>query len=147
MKRRVFLAGAAALAAAVSWRFVRARDADAVTAVIYKRLGYLPLDPLGVRQFARDFVGRHLVSGNKLRAVAALGPVFRHLSLSEDIPLLEHVGFAEDRIATTYLLSTDFFSGSQDGARPVRYQGYYDAMRGCANPFRRTVPAADNTTA
>lgn len=149
MKRRGFLLGSAAVAALAGWRFGRARDEDGVAGVIYKRLGYLPLDEAGVRQFASDFTSRHLVSSAKLRTVAALGSLFRRVSLPDDMPLAGSVGFAEERITTLYLLSTDFFTAQDDGKssganRPVRYLYYYDAMRGCANPFRTTVTDTDS---
>ena len=139
MKRRIFLAALIGTAGALAWRFRRGNNENAIVAIVYKRLGYLRLDDDGVHRFADDFAARHILNDRGLRTIGALWPVYRYIPCNWHNPLNDRVNFAEDRIVSKYLISTDFFTNGADATRPVNYLGFYDAMLGCGNPFRRSV--------
>jgi hypothetical protein len=140
MKRRaLFGLAAAGMAALVGYRVWRSRDEDAVVDVLKKRLGYLRVDEAGMRRFAADFAAHRAVPTRRLRAVAALWPAYRFVPLRVGIPGSRHADLVEEHIASTFLMSTDFFSNGADTGAPVVYGRYYDAMNACSNPFRRTV--------
>ena len=119
---------------------VRSSAEAGVTAVIFKRLGYLNLDHRGVRQFARDCAARGLISTGKLRAVSAAGMLYRELPQPWEDFLSGDIAHGEERIVTTFLLSSDLFQnigGSAETNRsPVRYVGFFDPLRR-GNPFAR----------
>lgn len=139
MKRRQVLIALASVAVIFELA-ARSSDEAGVAAVIFKRLGYLQLDPRGVRQFARDYTARHLMSPGKLRAVSAAAAVYREMPQSWENFLTSDIAHGEERIVTTFLLSSSLFrSGGAPGAAPggtVRYLGFFDPLRG-GNPFAR----------
>lgn len=139
MKRRHVLMGLAGLAVAAELT-VHSSDEAGVAAVIFKRLSYLDLDPRGVRQFARDYAARRLMSPVKLRAVSAAGALYSRLPQAWEDFLSRDIAHGEERIVTTFLLSSDLFRGSKSAAerekRVVRYLGFFDPLRG-GNPFAR----------
>jgi hypothetical protein len=110
-------------------------EPDAIEAVIFKRLSYLKLRHRDVRQFARDYAARSLMSARKLRALSASGWAYRHAPQSWLGFLVPSIPFGEERIVTAFLLSTDFFP-TCDENRTVRYLGFFDAQLR-ANPFAR----------
>jgi hypothetical protein len=118
-----------------------------VAVIVFKRLDYLKLDEQGVRQFARDYAARHLISEGKLRMVAAAGLLYTHLPISGASFLTSGIHHGEDRIVTKYLLSTDFFQSGADESQTVQYLGFYDPLHGCGNPFARPVIRADGLSA
>ena len=123
MKRRQFLWAFAGLVVGAGFTagssVTNSSEAQGVVAIIFKRLGYLKLDRQGVLQFARDYTKQHLMSAGKLRALSAVRKLYLWVpqawfnSLMPDIPL------REERIVTTFLLSSDFFP-SADEQRTVR---------------------------
>lgn len=140
MKRRIFLAAMAGAAGTLGWRYHRSKDADGIADIVYKRLGYLQLDDAGVRQFSRDFAARRVLSSRRLRSVATLWPLYRRIAFTWNGRWADRINYAEERIVSFYLISTDFFTNGSDQSRTVHYLGFYDAMlHACANPFRRAV--------
>jgi hypothetical protein len=151
IKRRSLLAaaGAAVGAAAVTasgllgLAYARSTQEETIAAIVYKRLAYLKLDAAGVQQFARDFAARRLLSGARLRLVGMLWPLYRRLPLDQSgarlgAILYDRVDHAEERIVSTYLISSDFFLHGADQSRVVCYRGCYDALtHACGNPFCR----------
>jgi hypothetical protein len=113
----------------------RLPEESGVTAILRKRLNYLELDPAGVREFARDYVARQLMSPGKLRVLAAVGPLYTRLSRGWSELLTADIEHGEERIVTTYLLSSDFFAGVDHADRTVRYLGFFDPLGGGGNPF------------
>jgi hypothetical protein len=133
MKRRqalLVLAGTALIAGLAA----RIPEESGVAAILFKRLKYLELDPDGVREFARDYISRRLMSAGKLRVVAAAGPLYARLSPAWGDLLSPDIEHGEDRIVTTFLLSSDFFAEGADAGRKVTYVGFFDPLRG-GNPF------------
>jgi hypothetical protein len=139
MKRRTFLvSGAAAVSALAAWQFFGANTADVIQMIVRKRLDYLALDPEGVQRFAQDMAALHVNSIPRIKALSLLRPAYAQFSLSSGhnrfAYLLRH---GEDRIVSTYLISTDFFVNGTDESRVVKYLGLPDPMRACGNPFAR----------
>jgi hypothetical protein len=138
MKRRIFFAGAAAgVAALAGFRVWRSSDYEAIVEIIEKRLAYLNKDPEGVRAFARDLSNLHQISSAKMRIVSVLGPVYSSLPLDAENRLTNGIHHGEERVTSSYLLSSDFFLNGADETRLVRYLGMYDPLRACGNPFAR----------
>jgi hypothetical protein len=133
MKRRQVLVGIAGVAV-VGALATRASEESGIAAMIMKRLSYLKLDPSGVRQFARDFASRHVMSEGKLRVVSAAGPLYGWLPQRWAERLTPDVTYGEERVITLFLLSSDFFGTGADASRTVRYLGFFDPLRG-GNPF------------
>jgi hypothetical protein len=113
-----------------------------------RRLAFLRLDEQGLHAFARDQVRALLAKRPTwvrwkyhflhLRSPGAFSPYDR----SND--RRSRIERAVDNLASTYLLSSDFFLNSADESRLVRYLRFYDPLRPCGNPFARPVivPAA-----
>ena len=141
MKRRAFLAGAAIAAVGlVAWRFHRSSHERAVAAILQKRLEYLRLDEAGVQRFAHDFAQRNILNGRALSTADALWPIYRNLPVTWHYSWTTRVNYAEERIVSNYLMSSDFFVNGEDYTKPVMYLGFYDAMtHACANPFKQLV--------
>lgn len=141
MKRRTFLAAATLGAVgAVAWRVHRSSHERAIAAILHKRLDYLRLDEAGVQRFAHDFASRDILKPRNLKTVDALWPIYRHLPVSWHYAWTTRINYAEERIVSNYLISTDFFVNGEDYTKPVMYLGYYDAMtHACGNPFKQLV--------
>ncbi len=112
---------------------------------VRRRLDFLHLDEAGLRSFAHDQVAWLLAKRptwvrwkyHFLHLFSA--KVFSPYDSSNDKrPRLARV---VDNLASTYLLSSDFFVSGADPARLVRYREFYDPLRPCGNPFAR--PALD----
>ncbi len=146
MQRRGFLVGLSALcslgAVTFSWRYWHVTDQAAIIGIINRRLGYLRLDAAGVQRFAQDVVATRAISDQKLRALAAAGPLVARLPLPRDSSLTRDIDYGEDRLVTDYLLSTDFFMMGADPTRIVRYLRHYDPLQACGNPFSRLPSGA-----
>ena len=139
MNRRLFLAFALAAGGASGWAYWRSPPERAIVAILYKRLRYLKLDHGGVQRFAGDFAARHVLSSTRLRIAGSLWPLYRRLPMNAS-RWVSHVNHAEERIVSTYLISSDFFSSGSDQTKTVRYLGCYDALtHACGNPFCRAV--------
>jgi hypothetical protein len=139
MKRRTFLLSAPiGIAGFCTWNLVRNSDVDVLAGVVRRRLDYLQLEPEGVLQFAKDISELAVISKNKLRTLAAINPIYNSLPLSSadtrPSMLLRH---GEDRVVSTYLISSDFFVNGMNEKQLVRYLGMLNPLRACSNPFAR----------
>jgi len=140
MKRRYFLISAlAGVCGLIGWDLERSTDASAVVKVLYKKLSYLKLDADGVQRFARDLAATKSISSARLRSIDAAGPLYTGLALSGHGKLEEGIRHGEERVVTSYLLSSDFFTNGADENRVVRYLHFYDPLIACGNPFARPV--------
>ncbi len=138
MRRRGFLGlGLAAAAADGGGRRWGCSDVDGIIAILDKRLDYLHKDPAGVRAFAHDLAALGSIDPKRLHVVAALKPLYTRLALSEDNRLTHALHHGEERVTSSYLLSSDFFVNGSDMSRVVHYLGLYDPLLGCRNPFAR----------
>ena len=138
-RRGFIIATGVGLSGVVGLRLALTSDADAIAAVLRKRLNYLDLDEAGVLSFARDLARTRIIATGKLRLAAAVGLLdFEPPAIGYFTTVLHH---GEERVVTAYLLSTDFFLSGADEARKVRYLGYYDPFKdACLNPFPRFAP-------
>jgi hypothetical protein len=148
IRRRGFLIGLGGLSVlagvAGGWRAGRTTPQEAVITVLRKRLDYLRLDEDGVQRFADDLMARDLVSPVRLRALAAFAPLYNRLSMSGHEGWLQAVRHGEDRVATAFLLSSDFFKNGRNESLVVHYLGFYEPMRNprgaaCNSPFARPL--------
>lgn len=135
-RRHVLLAAVVGL---VGTRFLVSSDEKSIIAVLRKRLDYLRLDEAGLHAFAADLAGKHKIASSRLRWVSSFGPLYAHLNSLGTNALAHAVRHGEERIVTDYLLSSDFFINGQDETHLVKYLGFYDPMKACANPFARRV--------
>ncbi len=138
-RRKLFLSGAAGVAALLTLRFRSATDQDAIVVVLRKRLSYLKLDDIGLRAFARDLAAKHEIASYRLRLIDAFAPLYANIKISGDNFIANTVRHGEEHIVTLYLLSSDFFVNGANAAKPVHYLGYYDPLHACGNPFARRL--------
>jgi hypothetical protein len=140
MKRRTFvLAGLGTAGALTAWQFAAANDEETITMVVHRRLDYLTLDPNGVRRFSHDMAALHVISKARMNIISAIRPLYTRFPLSSGENALAYkLRHGEDRIVSTYLLSSDFFLNGADEARVVQYVGLPDSRRACGNPFARS---------
>ncbi len=140
IKRRSMLVGGIALIGGwVGIRFATTTDANAIVTILRKKLNYLKMDQAGLEAFARDLASRHQLATGRLRLVEVAGPLYRDISYSGDNILSKSLRHGEERVVTLYLMSSDFFVNGADVSKVVRYLGYYDPLRACADPFARRV--------
>ena len=145
MNRRRFLLGGAGLAVAGvgAWVLGHRGLEWEIGAILRRRLSYLTLDPQGVRAFAKDqtaaILGKKIPTWNRLRYhfLASSATSYKRFFRSADRRARRER--LEDGIISTYLLSSDFFTGGMDESRTVHYLAYYDAGRPGQNPFARPV--------
>ena len=136
--RRQIVAGLlGGVAALGGWRYWRSSEADAILLVLQKRLDYLRLDPQGARAFAADLVARRLLSPMRLKLMGAVAPLYMRAGLNGHDRLQETIRHGEERVVSSFLMSSDFFVNGADTARIVRYLGLYDPLKACSNPFAR----------
>ncbi len=109
--------------------------------VLRKRLHYLTLDETGMQTFAVDFLASKQIMTKKLRCIPALGDLYNHLPDNNNF-IIHRIRHGEERIVSSYLLSSDFFINGADEDRIVRYLGTCDPLRPCANPFARPIGIA-----
>jgi len=140
--RRKLLVGALGMAGLAALGFAGGRlgiEAE-IAAGIRQRLGFLKLDEAGVHAFAVDQVNtllakRPTLNRLKYHFLSTVAPSFtRYERATVKRSRLEQM---MDTFASTYLLSTDFFSRGADESRVVKYVAYYDPMLACGNPFAR----------
>jgi hypothetical protein len=140
IKRRALLAGLIATGGLLGVGFARSTDAKTIAAIVYKRLGYLRLDPDGVQRFARDFAARHILSSTRLHIAGLFWPVYGRLPQEWHDRWSNRINYTEDRVVSVYLISSDFFVNGSDQTKIVHYSAYYDAVaHACGNPFRQPV--------
>lgn len=125
--RRLFLGLAAGLAGGtLIFRALRRRTSrpNAIALVIERNLGYLQSRAEDRERFARDF--------------ALVAPMAEARLAERERWSNARVEALEERICTTFLLSSDFFRNGADESRPVRYLALHEPTRaGCTNPFAR----------
>jgi hypothetical protein len=140
MKRRIFiLSGLVGVSALAAWRFANGNDADTIAMVVRKRLDYLKLDPAGVQRFASDMAALHVISSARMHVLSSITPLYIRFPLSSgDNTLADKLRHGEDRIVSSYLISSDFFANGADESRTVNYLGMLDPLRACGNPFAQS---------
>jgi hypothetical protein len=137
IKRRYFVFST--IAGLIGLRFATISDASSIVAVLRKRLNYLRLDDVGLQRFAQDLAAQHQLASSHLKLVGAAGPLYTHMPTTGRNLISNGIRHGEERIITTYLLSSDFFINGSDELRVVRYLGFYDPLRACSNPFARRI--------
>lgn len=121
--------------------FGRAAAEAEIVSRLRRRLAFLRLDEAGLRAFAHDQVSALLAKRPtwvrwKYHFLHLLSPkAFSRYDSSSD--QRSRIARAIDNLASTYLLSSDFFLNGADESRLVRYLRFYDPMRPCGNPFAR----------
>lgn len=142
-RRQFLVTVAAGLTGLVSWRYFQSRDANAIVTVLRHRLNYLKLDEEGLNRFANELVKQQIVSSSKLRLIDMAGPIYTGLSsYMGNNKAIYNFKHGEERIASLYLLSSDFFQNGADPNKTVHYVDFYDPiynMRVCDTPFARPV--------
>jgi len=149
-RRRFVVAGAAiAVVGGGGWVLGHWGLESQIGGILRRRLPYLKLDPEGVRAFAKDqsaaILGKKIPTWNRLRYhfLASSAASYKRFYRSADVR--SRRARLEDGLVSTYLLSSDFFTGGMDESRTVHYVRYYDAGLPCQNPFAR--PAVDTPAA
>lgn len=147
MKRRTFLVTATVgivAAASSTWAIKvgylnrRSRIRNILWAVFEKRLAYLKWDKAEVLTFIEDFLDDRSNKGflKKVSKLSFLYPVYSQTDWLEKTPFASKIRSFEGKIATKFLLSSNFFWSGADVTQPVKYLGYYDPYRKpCQNPF------------
>jgi hypothetical protein len=139
MRRRTFLvAGAATVSTLAAWEFFGADTAHVIRMMVVKRLDYLTLDPDGVQRFAQDMATLHVISTPRIQTLSLIKPAYSQFALSSGHSRFAYIlRHGEDRIVSTYLISSDFFINAADESRVVKYLGMPSPLRACGNPFAR----------
>ncbi len=136
-RRGLLLSALAGISGLAVLRFAVIMPEQVIADILRKRLSYLRLDEAGIQAFARDAVAVNLVASAKLRAFAVAGLLNANAQVDHfNIQAIRH---GEERIVTSYLLSTDFFQTGADETRTVSYLGMYNPFRSapCLNTFAR----------
>jgi hypothetical protein len=140
MKRRTFVLAAVGTLSGLAWLSYGMTPEEAIVMVIRKRLNYLKLESEGLKKFAQDTIAKHALSSGRIHLLAAIRPVYERTELSSGTNYLAYLlRHGEDRIVSSYLISTDFFVNGADDTRTVQYLGLIDSRRACGNPFARLV--------
>lgn len=108
------------------WRALRRREprASAIAKVLEVNLGYLQVREEDRERFARDF--------------AAVAKMAEARLANRDRWSGARLEALEERICSSFLMSSDFFKNGADESRPVRYLALYEPPTvGCTNPFAR----------
>ena len=144
MKRRRILLGALGgivVAGIGVVGFGRRAAEDELASLLRKRLSFLKLDEAGLQAFVHDHLGVLLAKRPtwtkwKYHFLATFSKsVTRWNSSSDTRTRTERI---VDHTASTYLLSTNFFTtNTADTSLVVRYVGLYDPRRPCGNTFAR----------
>lgn len=147
MNRRTFLVsstvGVFAIASGV-WAIKagyfnrRSRIANTIFAVFTKRLAYLNWDEAEVLIFIQDFLNDPRNKGllKKVNKLSFSYPIYAHTDWLERTSIASKIRSFEGKIATKFLLSTNFFWNDADMTKPVKYLGYYNPyLKPCQNPF------------
>lgn len=143
IRRRQFLLGGLAIVAIAGVGvigFGRGAGEAKIASVVRRRLNFLRLDEAGLQAFAHDQVGALLAkrptwNRMKYHFLSVFSKSFtRYNSSSDQRTRGERLA---DNLASTYLLSSDFFVNDADQSRVVQYLTLYDPMRPCGNPFAR----------
>ncbi|HUN91826.1 MAG TPA: hypothetical protein VMU33_07205 [Burkholderiaceae bacterium] len=149
--RRRLLVGGLALAGLATAGFFTGRVAAQaeIVAILHRRLAFLKLDDADLHAFAKDQIDTLLAkrpTWNRWKyhfhelVSPSSGTQFAPqvaLQAGQPAPARSRREQIEDSLVSTFLMSSDFFSQGADESKPVRYQGFYDPMRACGNPFAR----------
>jgi hypothetical protein len=143
MKRRQFLLGGLAIVAIAGLGvigFGRGAAEAKITSLVRRRLSFLRLDETGLKAFAHDHLGALLAkrptwNRMKYHFLSVFSKSFTRYNTSTD--KRTRTERTIDNLASTYLLSSDFFLHNADQSRVVDYLNLYDPMRPCGNPFAR----------
>jgi hypothetical protein len=140
MKRRTFiLAGLGASSSLVAWQFAGPNEEESIAMVVRRRLDYLTLDLEGLRRFSRDMAALHAISSARMHLIWGTRLIYSRFRLSSGNNALAFMlRHGEDRIVSTYLISSDFFVNGTDERQVVNYLGLPDPRRACGNPFARS---------
>lgn len=130
MRRRKFLqiAGLGAAAVAVPSISVYSASLEEATAgIILNQFGYLKINREGLAQFVTDY---YKANGSTSLTMQLKTKFYYFFNVDPDRSKL-----VKD-LATSYLLSTDFFQNRMDESKEVKYLGWRDPHKApCANPF------------
>jgi len=145
MRRRAFLVGGLGVVLVAGlgvWGFGRPLTEAQIVSHLRRRLSFLHLEEQGLREFAHDQMSALLAKRPtwvrwKYHFLHIFAKSFSRFDTSNDHR--SRIERLEDNLASTYLLSSDFFINGADESRLVRYRSYYDPMRPCGNPFARPV--------
>ena len=104
-------------------------------ATLRNRLPYLQLDDAILTAFARDVIRRRYDNDVRVHVVALLGWPLSNMLAGLNRGMYDGLMSFEETICSLFLLSTDFFTRSND-AQPIIYVGFWDPLeRSCENPF------------
>ena len=110
-----------------------------IFAVFEKRLSYLKWDKTEVMTFIKDFLAGTQKDKKYLRKIKRLSlfyPLYAHTNCLEKTSIASKIRSFEERIATKFLMSSNFFREGADDTKPVKYLSYYDPYKmPCQNPF------------
>ncbi len=116
-------------------------DAQFIRECIRRRLGYLDIAPGAVEAYTADLLKTDALKGpwtaaNKFKVLSRAG-----YAAAEGLAALTRrfgslgIDYLSERIATQFLLSSDFFQNGMRLDKPVQYVAYADPyLRGCGNP-------------
>lgn len=125
-------------AATYHWRRLGHPSASDLGALLHSRLAHLPLDPLAVDAFTREYVARYGAFGASVYHKETFGGLFRIDALRALLPeeRERHLLSFERRLVSLFLRSTDYFRTAPGTV--VRYQAFADPYEvGCANPLAK----------
>jgi hypothetical protein len=146
--RRVFMASILGLLALPLlyggtwwWRHARGRDVTHfVRAIVKKHFRGMNVSDATIDHFVADYAPELPASWGRLAAWAGLvAPIYAELDIFRFVPrYADTLRVIEDRVATQFLLSTDFYQNGADLGREVAYLGLYDPLeRPCLGMFLR----------
>ena len=143
MKRRQFLLGGLAVVAVAGLGvigFGRGAAEAKIVSLVRQRLSFLRLDEAGLKAFAHDHLGVLLAKRPtwnrwKYHFLSVFSKSITRWNTSTDKRTRSER--IVDNMASTYLLSSDFFLNKADQSQVVSYISLYDPMRPCGNPFAR----------
>lgn len=140
LSRRDFLIGLGAATVLIGgvgiWRGSKVTQINYIEAVVRNRLGYLRFSDVTLQEFASEFVEFiPAMQDGRGKVVAAQGMTLSRAAASvAGGDLAWKLEVFEQRIASEFLKSTDFFLFDRDTERMLEYIGFADAYtNGCSN--------------
>jgi hypothetical protein len=143
IKRRQFLLGGLAVVGIAGLGvigFGRGAAQAKIATLVRSRLSFLRLEEAGLQAFAHDQVAALLAkrptwNRMKYHFLSVFSKSLTRYNTSSDRRTRSER--LADNLASTYLLSSDFFLNKADPSRVVEYLNLYDPLRPCGNPFAR----------
>lgn len=140
LSRRAFLASGLAAYAVAQTALIDSNShyVQLVTNAVKGKLTDLHIDPVGLNQFAKDFVHRYQKGGMRVLMIAA---AFQAKELPFATLVRKRLAPFERMSCELYLLSSDYFYRQRRAdeslqSEPIRYIGFYDPYtRPCSNPI------------